>query len=99
MGRIGRNCEGMSRRDSLALGLGGLIAGGLSGALRASAAAAGEPADVDQETGRRLHSDLDGRRTKSLRDVRPQTGSTRWRFAASSARSRPRRRGFIFRSP
>lgn len=32
-----RNCEGITRRDGLRLGLGGLIAGGLSGALRASA--------------------------------------------------------------
>ncbi len=34
---INRNCEGMRRRDCLRLGLGGLIAGGLSGALRARA--------------------------------------------------------------
>ena len=32
-----QNCEGMSRRDGLKLGLGGLISGGLSGALRATA--------------------------------------------------------------
>ena len=32
-----QNCEGMSRRDGLKLGLGGLVAGGLSGALRATA--------------------------------------------------------------
>jgi len=32
-----RNCEGVSRRDCLRLGLGGLVAGGLTGALRASA--------------------------------------------------------------
>ncbi len=32
-----RNCEGMLRRDSLKLGLGGLIAGGLAGSLRAAA--------------------------------------------------------------
>ncbi len=31
------NCEGVSRRDSLRLGLGGLLAGGLAGALRARA--------------------------------------------------------------
>ncbi|RMF36788.1 MAG: DUF1501 domain-containing protein, partial [Planctomycetota bacterium] len=30
-----RNCEGVCRRDCLRLGLGGLIAGGLSSALRA----------------------------------------------------------------
>lgn len=32
-----RRCEGVSRRDSLMLGLGGLLAGGLTGALRATA--------------------------------------------------------------
>lgn len=37
MSRLNRNCEGMSRRDSLALGLGGLVSGGLVGALRAGA--------------------------------------------------------------
>jgi hypothetical protein len=36
------NCEGISRRDGLKLGLGGLVAGGLSGALRATAVGAGE---------------------------------------------------------
>ncbi len=34
---LSRNCEGLSRRDCLQLGLGGVIAGGLSGALRATA--------------------------------------------------------------
>ena len=37
MKRLNQNCEGMSRRDSLKLGLGGLIGGGLTGALRARA--------------------------------------------------------------
>jgi uncharacterized protein (DUF1501 family) len=37
---IHRNCEGASRRDCLQLGLGGLLAGGLVGALRATASAA-----------------------------------------------------------
>ena len=37
-----RNCEGMSRRDGLKLGLGGLVAGGLSGALRATASEDGQ---------------------------------------------------------
>src|SRR5687768_13812688 len=32
-----RNCEGVSRRDCLKLGLGGLVAGGLVGALRSQA--------------------------------------------------------------
>lgn len=34
---VWRNCEGISRRDGLRLGLGGLVAGGLTGALRAVA--------------------------------------------------------------
>src|SRR5436305_357703 len=38
-----RNCEGASRRDCLKLGLGGLLAGGLVGALRGTAAAAVSP--------------------------------------------------------
>ena len=42
---MGKNCEGISRRDSLVLGLGGLISGGLVGALRASSAAAAGHAD------------------------------------------------------
>jgi hypothetical protein len=42
MGRLRANCEGISRRDSLVLGLGGLISGGLVGALRASQANGGE---------------------------------------------------------
>lgn len=36
--QIHRNCDGVSRRDCLELGLGGLISGGLAGALRARAA-------------------------------------------------------------
>jgi hypothetical protein len=35
-----RNCEGFTRRDCLKLGLGGLLAGGFVGALRATASAA-----------------------------------------------------------
>jgi hypothetical protein len=38
-----RNCEGVSRRDCLKLGLGGLLSGGLVGALRSTAAAAVNP--------------------------------------------------------
>lgn len=34
------NCEGITRRDSLVLGLGGLVGGGLCGALRATSASA-----------------------------------------------------------
>ena len=34
------NCEGVTRRDCLQLGMGGLIGGGLVGALRAQALAA-----------------------------------------------------------
>ncbi|MDB4749823.1 DUF1501 domain-containing protein [Rubripirellula sp.] len=37
-----QNCQGMSRRDGLKLGLGGLISGGLSGALRATASEDGQ---------------------------------------------------------
>ena len=37
---VHQNCEGQSRRDCLKLGLGGLLAGGLTGALRGTAAAA-----------------------------------------------------------
>jgi uncharacterized protein (DUF1501 family) len=40
---ISRNCEGYSRRDCLKLGLSGLFAGGLVGALRATATAAVSP--------------------------------------------------------
>ncbi len=40
MGRLRKNCDGISRRDSLTLGLGGLLAGGLTAALRASTASA-----------------------------------------------------------
>ncbi len=49
MARRRRNCEGLSRRDSLKLGLGGLVAGGLSGMLRATAAAAGESAKIQKQ--------------------------------------------------
>ena len=38
-----RNCEGITRRDCIKLGLGGLLAGGLVGALRGTAAAAVSP--------------------------------------------------------
>jgi hypothetical protein len=41
MKRLQTNCEGMRRRDCLRLGLGGLLAGGLAGALRASASETG----------------------------------------------------------
>jgi len=39
-----QNCEGATRRDCLRLGLGGLVAGGLTGALRATARAESETA-------------------------------------------------------
>lgn len=39
--RTNKNCEGFSRRDCLQLGLGGLLGGGLVGALQATANAAG----------------------------------------------------------
>jgi uncharacterized protein (DUF1501 family) len=41
---ITRNCEGFTRRDCLQLGLSGLFAGGLVGALRSTAAAVVNPA-------------------------------------------------------
>src|SRR5436190_15822854 len=34
--QLRRNCEGATRRDCLRLGLGGLLAGGLAGALQAT---------------------------------------------------------------
>ncbi len=37
-----RNCEGVTRRDGLKLGLGGLLAGGFAGALRATSAQASD---------------------------------------------------------
>lgn len=40
MSKLTSNCEGASRRDCLRLGLGGLIGGGLVGALQATASAA-----------------------------------------------------------
>lgn len=43
MARTWKNCEGLTRRDSLQLGLGGLIAGGLTGALGARARASDAP--------------------------------------------------------
>ena len=43
---LNQNCEGVSRRDSIALGLGGLIGGGLSGALQATHVAASEQGKV-----------------------------------------------------
>ena len=79
------NCESVTRRDCLRLGLGALIGGGLIDALRlrGEAALAGRPA-VE------LHPDLDGRRAQPLRDVRPQAATRRRRSGASSRRSRPR---------
>ena len=65
------NCESVTRRDCLRLGLGALIGGGLIDALRlrGEAAAGGTPAIE-------LHPDLDGRRAQPLRDVRPQARRT-----------------------
>jgi hypothetical protein len=45
------NCEGLSRRDCLQLGLGGLLGGGLVGALRATASAAPTGRGRRQATG------------------------------------------------
>ena len=44
-----RNCEGISRREGLKLGLGGLVAGGLTGALRATASEAGNGIQIKKE--------------------------------------------------
>ena len=44
-----RNCEGISRREGLKLGLGGLVAGGLTGALRATASEAGNGTQIKRE--------------------------------------------------
>ena len=44
-----RNCEGISRREGLKLGLGGLIAGGLTGALRATASETGNGTQIKKE--------------------------------------------------
>ncbi|MFK8114337.1 MAG: DUF1501 domain-containing protein [Rubripirellula sp.] len=49
MGRLKTNCEGISRRDGLKLGLGGLLAGGLSGALRATSAIGSESASLKSQ--------------------------------------------------
>jgi hypothetical protein len=51
MNSIRKNCEGVSRRDGLKLGLGGLIAGGLAGVLRATSSHAHE-ASADSRTTR-----------------------------------------------
>ena len=68
------NCEAMTRRDCLQLGLGALLGGGLVDALRAPRAeAAARPSTQADE----LHPDLDGRRADPLRDVRPQAGRAR----------------------
>lgn len=45
---IRKNCEGTTRRDCLQLGLGGLLAGGLTGALRSAATAAPVTANARQ---------------------------------------------------
>ena len=68
------NCESITRRDGLRLGLGALIGGGLIDALRLRGMA------VQCRSARRrdeLHPDLDGRRAEPLRDVRPQARRAR----------------------
>ena len=65
------NCESVTRRDCLRLGLGALIGGGLVDALRVRGEAA-----LAGPTAVELHPDLDGRRAEPLRDVRPQAGRT-----------------------
>ena len=49
MKRWTRNCEGISRREGLKLGLGGLVAGGLTGALRATASETGNGTQIKKE--------------------------------------------------
>ena len=61
------NCQSMTRRDCLQLGLGGFLGLSLVDVLRARGKAA--------ERGQRpkLHPRLDGRRPQPLRNLRPQT--------------------------
>jgi len=49
--KVHRNCEGITRRDSLQLGLGTLLGGGLVGALRTRGALASERAAKTPKTG------------------------------------------------
>ncbi len=60
MGRKRLNCEGISRRDGLRLGLGGLVSGGLSGALRASAATTSATGSVKKQADACILVWLDG---------------------------------------
>ena len=53
------NCEGLTRRDCLQLGLGGLVSGGLVGALRASVQA-GEQYNIARQADRCILVWLDG---------------------------------------
>lgn len=50
MGLIRKNCDGLTRRDCLRLGLGGLVGGGLAGALKARAG--GPPASSNASPAR-----------------------------------------------
>ena len=58
----GVNCEGVTRRDSLVLGLSGLVAGGFCGALASDFRRGSLAYRGWTPTSRRLHLDLDGRR-------------------------------------
>ncbi|MCA9129430.1 MAG: DUF1501 domain-containing protein [Planctomycetales bacterium] len=49
MPAIRTNCQGMTRRDGIRLGLGGLVAGGLVGTLKARAAAEQRTADLARQ--------------------------------------------------
>jgi len=71
---IWRNCDGVTRRDCLQLGLGALLGGGLTGALRSHGPSAGGGRQA--AAGGQLYPDLDGRRADALRDVGPQAGCT-----------------------
>ena len=50
MTKLFTNCEGVTRRRSLQLGLGGIVSGGLAGALNARASAAGAPGSGTNKT-------------------------------------------------
>lgn len=54
-----KNCEGISRRDGLKLGLGGLVAGGLSGALGARALGSDPTGPLKPANAKRSETDAD----------------------------------------
>jgi hypothetical protein len=63
-----RRCDGMTRRNALELGLGGFLGTSFVGGLKARAESQhGQPYSCRES--QKLYSDLDGRRSDSLRDV------------------------------